>query len=59
MFIADTNHGIAPAGNGGGPEVRVQWLGSKLLLLQHHEKARVFKAEQRLGGVEVRYETFR
>ena len=59
VFIADTNHGIAPAGNGGGPEVRVQWLGSKLLLLQHHEKARVFKAKQRLGGVEVRYETFR
>jgi hypothetical protein len=59
VFIADTNHGIAPSGTGGGPELRVQWQGPTLLLLQHHEKARVFKAEQRLGSVEIRYETFR
>lgn len=59
VFIADTNHGIAPSGKGGGPELRVQWQNPNLVLLQHHEKARVFKAEPRLGSVEVRYETFR
>jgi hypothetical protein len=59
VFIADTNHGIAPSGKGGGPELRVQWQGPNSLLLQHHEKARVFRAERHLGSVEVRYETFR
>ena len=56
LFIADTDHGIAPAGPGGGPELRVRWDGPKTLLLQHHPKARVFKAERLLNGVEVGYE---
>jgi len=56
LFIADTDHGIAPPGPGGGPELRVRWEGPKRLLLQHHAKARVFKAERRLNAVEVRYE---
>ena len=56
LFSADTDHGLAPEGPGGGPELRVRWEGPKALLLQHHSKARVFKAERRLDGVEVRYE---
>ena len=58
LFVADTNHGIASSGPGGGPELRVRWEGPKRLLLQHHAKVRVFKAEQLLNGIEVRYETF-
>jgi len=56
LFIADTDHGTAPEGPGGGPELRVRWDGPKTLLLQHHAKARVFKAERLLNGVEVGYE---
>ena len=40
LFIADTDHGIAPSGPGGGPELRVRWDGPKRLLLQHHAKLR-------------------
>ena len=58
VFIADTDHGIAPSGPGGGPELRVRWESPKRILLQHHVKARVFKAEQHLNGIEIRYETF-
>jgi hypothetical protein len=47
LFIADTGHGIAPAGPGGGPELRVRWEGPKHVLLQHHAKARGFKIEVR------------
>ena len=36
LFVADTNHGLAPSGPGGGPELRVQWEGPQRLLLQHH-----------------------
>jgi hypothetical protein len=56
LFIVDTDHGIAPSGPGGGPELRVRWEGPKRLLLQHHVKARVFKAERGFNGIEVRYE---
>ncbi len=58
LFIADTDHGIGPSSPGGGPELRVRWEGPKHLLLQHHAKARVFKAERGLNGIEVRYEPF-
>ena len=56
LFVADTDHGIAPSGPGGGPELRVRWEGPKRLLLQHHAKARVFKAELRFNAIEIRYE---
>ena len=58
LFVADTNHGIAPSGTGGGSELRARWEGPKRLVLQHHVKARVFEAEQLLNGIEIRYETF-
>jgi hypothetical protein len=58
VFVADTHHGLAPSGPKGGPELRVLWESPKHLLLQHHAKARVFRAEQNLNGVEIRYETF-
>jgi hypothetical protein len=58
-FIADTDHGIAPSGAGGGPELRFQWADPKDLLLQHHVTARVFKAERHLKDTDVKYETFR
>lgn len=58
VFIADTDHGIAPSSIGGGPEVRFHWAAPKRLLLQHHALARIFKAERRLDETDVTYETF-
>jgi hypothetical protein len=58
VFVADTDRGLAPSAAKGGPELRVRWESPKHLLLQHHAKARVFRAERNLNGVEIRYETF-
>lgn len=53
VFVADTDHGRAPAGEGGGPIVRVEWLGERHLRLVHHPAARVFRAEPARGAVRV------
>ncbi len=57
LFVADTDHGRAPSGPGGGPAVQVQWVNDQHLLLIHHPAARVFRAEQRRGGIHVEYRT--
>jgi hypothetical protein len=59
VFSGDTNHGAAPSRPGGGPELRVRWEDRNGLILEHHKAARIFKATQRIGEVEVQYETFR
>ena len=56
LFIADTDHGKAPGGPGGGPKVSAEWRGSDTLLIRHHPNARVFKAEKALHGVVVFFE---
>ncbi|GEM_PF-1014153 len=58
LWIADGNHGAAPSGPGGGPEVRVRWLSGQVLELSHHPKARIFKAEADWGGVHIVYNAF-
>ena len=55
LFIADKNHGAAPAGAGGGPVLGVRWEGPRALVLEHHAQARIFKAEKNLSGVLIRY----
>jgi len=52
------NGGAALAGPGGGPELRVSWNSPSHVSLEHHARARVFKAEQRFGGVEFGYSSF-
>ncbi len=59
VFIADSDHGAAPRGPGGGPELRVKWLDAGNVELAYHERARVFKAADRIGAVRVRYATLR
>ena len=59
LFVADTRHGAAPSGPKGGPDVRVRWNGPRTVLLTHHERARVFKAERQVGDVTATYEVFR
>jgi hypothetical protein len=58
LFSADTNHGDAPSGKGGGPEVRVRWVSEEHLEVQHHQAARVFRSEKAIDGIQVDYATF-
>jgi hypothetical protein len=55
LFVADTDHGAAPAAHWGGPSLVVRWDGPRRLVLKHHPDARVFKAEKDLDGVAVKY----
>jgi hypothetical protein len=55
LFIADTDHGRAPSGPGGGPVVHVRWVDDHHLVLVHHPAARVFRAERQRGPLNVEY----
>ena len=55
-FIADTDHGKAPAGPGGGPEVNPQWASENELVVRYDKRARVFEFKQSVDGVMIRYE---
>jgi hypothetical protein len=57
-LVLDTDHGRAPSGPGGGPEVRVRWEASDHVVIQHHVKARLGKVKTQVGGVQIDYETF-
>jgi hypothetical protein len=59
VFVASTNRGAAPAGKGGGPEVRVRWASGARVVLSHHPAAHVFKAERGHDGIDVVVEVFR
>jgi hypothetical protein len=58
VFVADTDHGIAPAGAWGGPLVELTWLDDAHVLLRYDKRAAVFKHEELVGNVNIRYETF-
>jgi hypothetical protein len=49
IFIADTDHGAAPAGPGGGPAINVLWEGPRKLLIELHSGARRFKTLKQLS----------
>ena len=55
-FIADTDHGRAPAGQGGGPEVRLRWVTEERVEVVYDKRARVFRAEETVDGVRIKYE---
>lgn len=55
LVAADTDHGRAPAGPGGGPRLRAVWRGDEELLVYHHGAARLFHEQSSLEGVSVRY----
>lgn len=59
FFVADSNHGRAPAGITGGPEVRFDWLSDSLLEVKYHQFTRVIRSEERAAGVEIRYTAFK
>jgi hypothetical protein len=59
LFIADTDHGKAPAASWGGPELEVEWQSPQRLLLRYDHRARVFVSEPRVEGIDVRYDSIR
>jgi hypothetical protein len=58
VFIADTDHGAAPSGPGGGPELRVRWLSAQRVEITHHRSARVFKSRKLMDGVRFDFAGF-
>ena len=58
VLVIDANHGAASVGSRGGPEVRVRWDSDSLLSVEHDRRVRVFKAENRVLGVPITYDTF-
>jgi hypothetical protein len=58
IFIATTDRGAAPAGKGGGPELRVRWLDNRTVELAHHKRALVSHARTSFRGIAIRYVTF-
>ena len=55
LFVADTDHGRAPAGPGGGPAVSVHWRSVTEVEVRHDPRARTFVADTLVDGVRVRY----
>jgi hypothetical protein len=54
-FIADTDHGAAPAGPGGGPLVLARWIAPDTLEVRFHPRSRVFTRQAQVGAVAMRY----
>lgn len=54
-FVADGNHGRAPASVAGGPAVVAHWLSDRQLELRYHPRVRIFRQAPALGGVTIRY----
>lgn len=58
IFVADTNHGAAPEGQSGGPDIQVNWLSDTHLQVRHHNLVRIHRNESEFDGVDVEYLTF-
>lgn len=59
FFAADGNHGQAPAGKGGGPEVRIAWKDDRHLEIHYHSLVRIIRAESKYNAVAIGYTKFR
>jgi hypothetical protein len=55
IFTADTDHGKAPSGQGGGPEVKVVVVSGNAIKILHHSNARVFNHQMQWRGVTIEY----
>jgi hypothetical protein len=55
IFSADTDHGKAPSGKGGGPEVKVEVIDEKQIKILHHQNDRVFNNQNKWQGVQIEY----
>jgi hypothetical protein len=55
VFAADSDHGKAAAGPGGGPRVTVRWLDGRTLEIRFDARARVYKQVTRHDNTNVEY----
>ena len=55
VFVADTGHGNAPSGPGGGPDIRLVWIGPRQLRITHDKRARVSVRQKKIDIVDVEY----
>jgi hypothetical protein len=55
-FRADDNHGIAFAGDWGGPWAEIKWIGPDQLLVRYAAKSRVFEQAKSVLGVKIIYQ---
>ena len=55
IFVADTDHGKATKGEGGGPEVKVNLISSRHIQILSHQNARVFKSEKLWNNITISY----
>jgi hypothetical protein len=55
VFVADTDHGNAPSGSGGGPDIRLEWTGPRHLRITHDKRARVSVRQKKIDIVDVEY----
>lgn len=56
LVTADTDHGRAPGGPGGGPKMRVVWRGNSTLAIFHHPNARLFGARTVHDEISILYQ---
>jgi hypothetical protein len=59
LFVADTDHGKAPSGIGGGPEVRISWVGLRSIRLTYHKNSRVFLSNSKVSEVFAVFDFFK
>ena len=55
LYIADTNHGAAPSGPGGGPALKIRWKTPRSVILTSAVGARVLLAQPQIEDVRVEY----
>ena len=56
-FVSDDNHGAAPKRD--GSYVALRWLSPKDLLIAYEARARTFKKEEHVDGVDIIYNSAR
>ncbi|MBU0730252.1 MAG: hypothetical protein KKA70_10955, partial [Proteobacteria bacterium] len=55
IFVADTDHGKAPSGPGGGPKIEASWQENNLVEIERDQRSRVFKEETEYDGITITY----
>ena len=55
VFMSDADHGTAPAGRGGGPNVWVKWLAPNQLKIVYDRRARTFDMKKQVGNIVIVY----
>ncbi|MBI5195503.1 MAG: hypothetical protein HZA10_04180 [Nitrospirae bacterium] len=58
LFTSDIYYGRTPSGHGGSPKIQAIWQHNDTIVIKYHMDTKVFKAEKKLNGVNIIYETY-